>query len=352
MPSPKNVAAILLVAILAASIASLLQSQHISHNGFLHPKIAVDSSASNVPCDGYVGALQSLSDQHSHIDPGEINQLRRALALDNPSCYDSHFSTFANLFKTRISTVKNHMFLHIPKAGGTSICSLAKESGKQVETSGNNCWEKTHFYPLWCCFKFEDRPEWPSCEVLNEKLPEFVMNENYLDYPLCMQNRMYSTLIRDPIDRAMSHELHLGNFPNVKDTYPTRLALGQHNYFTWAMTSGSTMNRGNKTSFIPLPQHLELAMDTLSRFDFLLELSLNNTCDTSILNFMGFGNHTEEPHKNSSAVLNPHEMLSRETYNEWNLLDKELFLYARRLMEVDCEFFVRLNKEEEVKDST
>lgn len=310
-----------------------------------------NTTATEQYCDERLEPLL-MSSNMADYDPGEVNRIRRALASDNPSCYESHFGTFANHFKTRMHSVKNHLSLHIPKAGGTSLCSLANKSSKQ--TTQRNCWERAHFCPLWCCCKFADHQEWPSCSVLDESLPEFVMNENYLDYPLCMQNRIYSMLLRDPIDRAMSHVRHLSLFNERLNgtlaNYTARMSLVQNNYMTWALASRGATSRGDSERILLIPQskHLEVAMDTLSRIDFVMELSQNTTCDVSILKFMGFEKAGLQ-HKNVSKRKKETIILDRESYELTNALDMKLFHYARDLMKLDCEFFVRLEKEDEVE---
>jgi len=120
-------------------------------------------------------ALLSLSSS----DPGEINRLRRKLALENPSCYEHHFSAFANYTMSRLSSIKKHLSLHIPKSGGTSLCELAELKNETVRD--NNCWEKDHFLPLWCDNQFAngDRKEWinednnaATCDEIDRLLPK------------------------------------------------------------------------------------------------------------------------------------------------------------------------------------
>ena len=183
-----------------------------------------------------------------NIDPGEVNQLRRWLAYENPPCFQRRFSDFANHFRTRINDVKNHLSLHIPKTGGTAFCSLARSMKDTFPLPGNCFNQDLRFgLPLWCCWKFEDRQEWDPenvCNALDQILPEFTMNENYLDHPLCQNNRLYSILLRNPVDRAMSQERHLSRFSLngnwTMDKYSARLELTRKNYMTWALTSGLT----------------------------------------------------------------------------------------------------------------
>lgn len=287
-----------------------------------------------------------------NIDPGEVNRLRRRLAHENPPCFQRRFSDFANHFRTRINDVKNHLNLHIPKAGGTAFCSLAR-SMKDTFPLPDNCFSKNHEFgmPLWCCSEFADRQEWDPanvCNALDQILPEFSMNENYLDHPLCQNNRLYSILLRNPVDRAMSQERHLSRFSLngnwTMDKYSARLELTRKNYMTWALTSGLT--DGEKATFIPQREHMDVAKDILSRFDFLLEFT-SKSCLPVMMGLMGFGNATL-PHDNVNAGGGNHFLFKfdLEQYRAWNLLDIELYEYARKLALLDCDFFLRLDEEE------
>lgn len=129
-------------------------------------------------------------------DPGSINQHRRLLALQNPTCYHSTISHFISHYQTRLASTLPHFHLHIPKAGGTSLCDLAKRhkhtTSKMYHDRKHNCWEKKYFYPAWCYSNFQKRKsvftdDDRSCDVymVGKRFPEFVMNENYLGEFYC-----------------------------------------------------------------------------------------------------------------------------------------------------------------------
>ena len=73
----------------------------------------------------------------SFNNPGDVNKLRRTIGLNNMSCYTQHLPIFANYTKQRLAKVKNQLILHIPKTGGTSLCSFAISVNKNVPE--NNC---------------------------------------------------------------------------------------------------------------------------------------------------------------------------------------------------------------------
>ena len=288
-------------------------------------------------------------------DAGKMNQLRRKLAIESPICYEEHYSDiFVNFTAHRISSIKNHLNLHISKGGGTSFCKLAYNAQKVEQKLANrNCWEEKHFRPLWLHnpdFVKGDRKEWlgknnntASCQMIDSKLPPFIMNENYLDYPLCTSQRLYSVLLRDPIERVRSHEKYFDEYIGKGDPHKEgKRQLIRNNYITWTLAAGIT-GHGNRVSLIPRREHLEIAMETLARFDFLLELTNNHTCTNITLNLMGFTGH-ELLHSNADKGGDKVLIESDAKFREWNQLDIELYDYAQRLMQVDCEFFLRVER--------
>jgi len=345
-----------LIALLALYISNTTIQFNAAIGSFIrgHNSLAAhegENTREPPPCDNNI---PDLLDSFANEDPGEINRLRRILAIENPTCFDKYFGNFAHHFLKRLKKVKKHLNLHIPKSGGSSFCSIGRHSkyGPGI-SSDTNCWERSHFYPMWCLFHFGTRPKWESCKDMDASVPDFIMNENYLDYPLCMQQRLYSILIRDPVDRAISHELHLealkdnGHHNMHKKIFDARLAMARMNYMTWALTADLVGDDKDRALEVPTKMHAQMAMDTLSRFDFLLELSVNLRCDAEILHFMGMGDQVKEPHKNTDAGVaesekHPPEKMS--IYTEWNDLDLEVYHYARRLMKADCDFYHKLLK--------
>ena len=185
-----------------------------------------------------------------------------------------------------------------PKAGGSSLCKMAKMLNKSVPLH-TNCFEKKHFYPIWCCKEgFGDREGWAAevdntsntnntsiCKVIDEALPyEITMNENYMDNPLCFNERLYSVTLREPISRVKSHEVHLLQFHNANwfgngnDTiYQSRLKLARYNHMTWALSVGRSTSDEEKVRVVPQRQHLEIAKDTLLQLDFIIDLTSSSS---------------------------------------------------------------------------
>lgn len=308
----------------------------------------------------------NVSTLFSSLSSGDIHKMRRMIALSgNSSCYSRFLPSFVNYTLHRIKHVHNHLNLHIPKSGGTSICSLATEKAEQdtnfTVATTNGCWEGEHFLPLWChSLRFVpggDRSEWldynneaalpdPStataalCNAMDRKLPIFVMNENYLDHPLCTQQRIYSIVIRNPVDRVMSNERHLLEFGREHEK--ERLQLIRNNYIVWALSSGTTKH-GERLSILPQKEHLEIAKETLLQFDYLLDVTLtfSSSCHDDILYLMGLasGDGENPPHEMKGRGKQNNLALTRKEYKELNLLDIELYEYAQSVMRVDCEFF-------------
>jgi hypothetical protein len=88
---------------------------------------------------------------------------------------------------------------------------------------------------------------------------------------------------------------------------------------------------------------LEIAKDTISSLDFLIDFSQPSECLKVTLELMSFGNRTvvSEANVGKGNIFKKH-LPVREKYEQWNVLDFELYEYAQQLMMVDCIFFLRL----------
>jgi hypothetical protein len=216
-----------------------------------------------------------------------------------------------------------------------------------------------------------------NCDIFDKKLPfQFVMNENYLDHPLCLTTHLYSLLLRPPTERVMSQEKHFLSFVNSKnsnmsnDAIRGRLGIIRNNYMLWSITSG-LVNSGSgyaRLNFVPQRKHMSLAKDVISRLDFLLELTpprhwkhssstveLVEECIPTMLQLMGLGSRTNNVSSSSSSLTTTHTnagmghtntlQYNRSQYYKWNILDVELYQYAIKLAKLDCDFFLRFMKE-------
>ena len=105
-----------------------------SNNAFHEDKADISNATFEINETNSCDPLPLLS---SFNNPGDVNKLRRTIGLNNMSCYTHHLPIFANYTKQRLAKVKNQLILHIPKTGGTSLCSLAKSLNKHVPE--NNC---------------------------------------------------------------------------------------------------------------------------------------------------------------------------------------------------------------------
>ena len=120
---------------------------------------------------------------------------------------------------------------------------------------------------------------------MDNQLPELAMNENYLDYPLCLNERIYSVVIREPVNRTISQETQLNHLKQIKKfdndinatLFNARLNLARNNYMTWALAIGSS-HVGHKLYTMPQPKLLEIAKQTLLQMDFIILKKLPSVC--------------------------------------------------------------------------
>jgi len=196
---------------------------------------------------------------------------------------------------------------------------------------------------------------------MDNQLPELSMNENYLDYPLCLNERIYSVVIREPVNRTISQETQLNHLKQIKKfdndinatLFNARLNLARNNYMTWALAIGSSsygpMEDIHKLYTMPQPKLLEIAKQTLLQMDFIMDpVSQTDVClQAKVSLMMDMDNNTSATlgHENSwgkRPKLHHYHNISREQYAVWNELDIELYRYATSLIELDCLFYFTL----------
>lgn len=288
-------------------------------------------------------------------NPGSINRQRRLLAASSAECYDRLLPHFVRNFRRRLDGTKRHLILHVPKTGGTTLCHLAKDSGFEVLTDGRgvNCWDERRFYPLWIWGEFWDRPSFDNggrsgvaasfCESFDSELPQLVMNENYLDHPLCTRERIYSILVRDPVERTMSHERHLlakRDRMSQRD-FEGRLSLARNSYVTWSLSHGLVGRGTGEVNAVPSREHLEVAKDALLNFDFVMDMTSGAVCTSQSLKLMGLGADPLGRH-NANKGGDFAAPLDRDQYESLNVLDAELYEFAKKLMQIDCDLVLKL----------
>ena len=168
-----------------------------------------------------------------------------------------------------------HTVLHIPKTGGSSLCTFIKqETNLTVARDGNNCWSMT-YGPSWCCFserlpmhaqslscleqrQEHDQQQQHKQQRYNNKKKitgpiELQMNENWLD-EYCPDDQVYSILLREPVARATSNWHHLLKFPRSSRSgaFRWRQSLVKSNYITWSLSvhrfGSSIIRKGSTTA--------------------------------------------------------------------------------------------------------
>jgi len=270
----------------------------------------------------------------------EVNELRRNLGIFHPHCLRDHMQLFSHKFQERRNITK-HLSLHIPKSGGTSLCKSALDD-KNFTASTSNCWTGD-FCPLWCgrgC-RF---PKRVTCAEQSSLKFNFVMNENWLD-DLC-DDWVYSILIREPVSRAISHVNHFldtvaaRGHEHFQKSKGWRLSLIQSNYMTWSLSAGKSATDIHPKYFRPSREHLNEAMSILRKIDFVLDLNYSNEkCNKVIFKLMGF-NPTKIGNSNSRSGYQ--KDFKKRDYTLLNDLDRELYEYATKIIDVDCKFFLNL----------
>lgn len=307
-----------------------VKNKEVENSSAMHP-----SGLHLIQCESATSELIA-----GRLSPFEINKLRRELMMKGDStCFRKYFQVFAEQFKSRIEM--RHVMLHLPKAGGTSICRKVKESGS-LNTVGHNCW-KDDFCPIWCgCTS----PGAVSCEMLNSwKYPDVVMNENW--HRSFCNHHTYSILFREPVERTMSHMNHfLEMVDHRKDHFSNskiwRLSLIQSNYMTWSLSVGQqTGQERHQRYYRPSLDDLEVAKTNLLKMDYLLDLGHGDSkCQERILKHLRTNGHLERFNK---AANDYGPEFRREDLIALNHLDVSLYQFANDLLNLDCRFFELLD---------
>ena len=243
----------------------------------------------------------------------QFNHLRRKAYMQDRSCYEEHLGDFKKAFLIRRrSTGERHYNLHLPKSGGTSLCHAVLNDGFRSPNAA--CHNKAGC-AAWCCCSL-DRPKM-TCDALSSRhgRSDWVGNENYLDHPLCLKDRLYSATIRDPISRSISHFEHFLDFMQhnaingIREKYngkdipnqwwgdrhdgqgeaARRINLIQSNYMTWSLIAGLHEEAARYRAGTGATD-LQDAMEVVGDFDFLLGMDVQNvsaSCTSDTLAVMG-----------------------------------------------------------------
>lgn len=373
-------------------LANLLrmQTQVVGVGIHLLPDRAVGDGRDDL-CEEISKRLES-STASRDIPRLEVNRMRRTLAMHDAKCFERHKDQFIEYFvQQQLRQTRRHLVLHNPKVGGTTLCSLAKRNELHVPDphsgGGVNCQAKL-FRPFWCCTPPEKHEMAATCQDI-QNMTGFVMNENYLDYPLCPQDRLYTVLLRDPVDRAISHLSYLFKFiaknKMNRDAAMWRTNLGQSNYQTWSLVAGRyqyphrytypTIHHNTKSGFessviiaegdvvkeeeataagpwlyTPQLHDLDYAKETLLQVDFLMDITVAGDgslpsaspshqaaagCTDLILsNIMGMTNTSLDHERKGIDDKRGNNQLAESL----NQLDIRLYDFAQQIIRVDCEF--------------
>jgi len=185
------------------------------------------------------------------------------------------------------------------------------------------------------------------CSKIEHWDEDFVMNENYLD-DFCA-DRSYSVLIREPVERAMSHINHLLQFvhmghKSMKETKTWRLSLVQANYLTWSLGVYPALKKDHNIDirhYEPSEKDLIIAKSRLMQMDYILDLSHENSvCQAKLLQYLNIANQIG--HDNATGRGGGSSYMKdfhKAHLKSMNALDIELYEYATRLIDMDCDFY-------------
>lgn len=201
-------------------------------------------------------------------------------------------------------------------------------------------------------------------------------NENYLDHPLCLKDRLYSATIRDPISRSISHFEHFLDFlqhhaiNGIREKYSgkdipsqwwcdrhdgqgetaRRINLIQSNYMTWSLIAGLHEEAARYQAGTGA-NDLQDAMEVIGDFDFLLGMDVQNvstSCTSDTLAVMGLKNtalgHEElDLHRERGEGKDNYQYYyRRDTYARLNDVDVLLYEYIVQLIKADRDFFAQI----------
>ena len=235
--------------------------------------------------------------------------------------------------------------LHVSKAGGTSLCSLSHYNRCLEHPKANNCWIPGAG-PVWfATFRHKESTCKQYMDVVREHKLDIIANEGYLDggtsgsVPALCPEMMYTTMLRKPLSRVVSHMFQAGvkppgfsreDFkklsvieriklkPEVSSNYMTRVMLGKEAYY-------SGLNALNVT-------HGQQAQRLLSQFDIVLLLEQKTRVPILLEQALGWWNSSDLDRKHGRRSHGGDRLrdLSPEDHNrivEANKLDLMVRLF-------------------------
>ena len=309
------------------------------------------------------------------MDDQSCNARARRRLAANPSVGDQakQWRLMARCVVGQLMHTESHLFLHISKSGGTSMCKLLKDEGCYTGTS--NChtpeldttpsWVRSeavnHFgLPRWMGYR--QSAQYPEkCESIYKFLrgntdTRLISLEQYLpDMKACGNSFLTSVIIRDPVDRLNSHYkeimwncgsncttvlqsringLNLFNvttlaywFDIVTDNYLVRSLGGSDSYGAPFQSIGN-----NKTL-------LDKALNALRDINWVMILQQNKKMEdpgNTIILKRGLGLTNGLPHQRSSSDHNPHLTYKDSKWlRELNQPDYIIWEEAQRLHSLD-----------------
>ena len=402
---------ILLLSIASSSSSSSSSSSPSSIENQFHQTLA----AAATDADGVAKAItdmRALLKTAQHVlRPSQRRKLVASIALHqlkHPSVWESFprlteatkdlFDEFVAQHKRLCAVLSAATSSHLPifqvhfsKAGGTSLCNLARDNNCTLAPEANNCWINGNG-PVWFA-SFYHREI--TCErymdMYREHHMDVMANEAYLDggdlpddkttnfksappgptppthSPQLCEGLFYITILREPLSRVVSHmnqhgvkpegykrkdyetfnvEKKLQTKPGISNNYVVRFLLGKRAYL-------SSLGALNST-------HLHQAMNLLLDFHVVLTLDWKREASRLVTTMIGWqdGNldsHAGRLNKNRAYAtfpeLSPEDQALIRKHNE---LDIALFELSKAIFRLDWMVFGRegLKEDDLVKTCT
>lgn len=281
--------------------------------------------------------------------------LASMLAAASQALQQAHQQRLGRLEKASPTNRAVHHVLHISKAGGTSLCNLARLNGLATHPQANNC-HPPATGPLWfASFRQSHRPQ--TCAdyraMVAEAKLDIVANEAALDGDaadtLCDADMVYMTMLREPTSRAVSHssqagvkpaglsnaafralgwEAKLKVAPNVLANYQLRMLLGADAYDEQAVLDAAGLAQ---------------AQALLARFDVVAVIEDKALLGLLLERMLGWTKSDLDSKVGRRANRKdsgpPPDSAAGRHLAEANVLDRQLWDFARALGRLDVAVF-------------